>query len=140
MSAQRDSDLILRFYDMRREPRLREARSFMLGQFKAKTMGELNEQCPPGSEENAFFRQVVGYWDMIGAIALREIEDMELFFETNGEITAVWEKIRELVPGLREAFQSPAFLRNVEKLANEREKYLERVAPGYLEGLRKRLS
>lgn len=140
MGAQRDTDLILRFYDMRREPRLREARSFMLGRFKATTVDQLNEQCPPGSEENAYFRQVVSFWDMVGAIAFREIEDMDLLFETTGEITAVWEKIRAIIPELRKAFKSPAFLRNLEKLASAREKFLEKHAPEYLEGLRERLS
>ncbi len=72
MSKPEDADLILRFYELRRESRLREARSFLLGRFRAKNLQELNDLCPPGSEENAYFRQVLTYWDMVSAIVKRE--------------------------------------------------------------------
>lgn len=140
MSKPQDADLILRFYELRRESRLREARSFLLGRFKAKDLQELNDLCPPGSEENAFFRQVLTYWDMVSAIVKRDLVDKELFHETNGEITAVWEKVKHLVPGMREKFGTPVFLASLEEVARERESYLEQKAPGYVEALRERLN
>ena len=140
MSHHEDAQLILQIYDLRREARLREARNFMTGPFKAKDMDELNKVCPPGSDQNAYFRQVITYWDLVSAIAKRQIVDKELFFETNGELTTVWEKVRHLVPGMRKFYTSPLFLANFEKVALEREKYLEEKAPGYLEALRKRLA
>ena len=106
---------------------------------KAKTVQELHELCPPGSEENAFFRQVLTYWDMVSAIVKRDVLEKELFFETNGEITAVWEKVRHLVPDLRVEFGNPAFLENLEEVADLREAYLNVKAPGYLKALRERL-
>lgn len=139
MSQDRDAKLILQFYELRRESRLREARSFVVGRFRAKTVQEFNELCPPGSEENAFFRQVLTYWDMVSAIVKRDLVDKELFFETNGELTPVWEKVKHLVPELREAFKNPTFLKNLEDVAAEREAYLNQHAPGYLEALRERL-
>lgn len=139
MSDEHGAELILRFYEMRREARLREARSFMLGRFKAKNQAALNELCPPGSEENAYFRQVISYWDMLAAIVKRDIVDRELFFETNGEITVVWEKIKHLVPGLRESFGNPLFLASMEEIAEARAAYLEEKSPGYLVALRERL-
>ena len=139
MSHHHDAELIIRFYELRREPRLREARAFMLGRFRAKDARELNELCPPGSDENAYFRQVISYWDMIAAIVKRHLVDKELFFETNGEITAVWEKVKHLVPELRESFKNPNFLANFEEVAKQREAYLEEKSPGYLESLRLRL-
>ncbi len=139
MSEYEDAQLILQFYSLRRESRLREARAFVLGRLKAKTVDELNELCPPGSEENASFRQVVSYWDMISAIVKRDTVEKELFFETNSEITAVWEKVKHLVPGLRVQFGNPAFLESFEQIATEREAYLNAKVPGYLESLRERL-
>jgi hypothetical protein len=139
MSQIQDAQLILQFYELRRESRFREARGFMLSRFKAKTPSELNEQCPPGSDENAYFRQVTSYWDMIAAIVKRHLVDKELFFETNGELTVVWEKVRQLVPLLREAYANPRFLANLEQIAMEREAYVEEKAPGSLAALRKRL-
>jgi hypothetical protein len=139
MGQIQDAQLILQFYELRREARFREARAFMVSRFKAKTLQDLNELCPPGSDENAYFRQVTSYWDMIAAIVKRHLVDKELFFETNGEITVVWEKIRQLVPALREAYGNPRFLANLEQIAMEREAYVEERAPGSLAALRKRL-
>lgn len=139
MSQFQDAQMILQFYELRRESRLREARSFVLGRFKAKSVQELHELCPPGSEENASFRQVLTYWDMVSAIVRRDTLEKELFFETNGELTAVWEKVRHLVPELRKEFGNPAFLENLEEVAELREAYLNAKAPGYLAALRERL-
>ena len=139
MSEQQDAEWVVRFYELRRESRLREARSFLVGQFKAKNLQELNEVCPPGSEENASFRQAISYWDMVAAIVKRCVADRELFFETNGEITVVWEKVRHVLPELRESTQNPQFLKNLEDLARAREAYIEGKSPGYLEALRQRL-
>lgn len=139
MSQYQDAQMILQFYELRRESRLREARSFVLGRFKAKNVAELHELCPPGSEENAFFRQVLTYWDMVSAIVKRDVLEKELFFETNGEITAVWEKVRHLIPELRNEFDNQAFLENLEEVATLREAYLNVKAPGYLKSLRERL-
>ena len=139
MSQYQDAQMILQFYELRRESRLREARSFVLGRFKAKNVAELHELCPPGSEENAFFRQVLTYWDMVSAIVKRDVLEKELFFETNAEITAVWEKVRHLIPELRNEFDNQAFLENLEEVATLREAYLNIKTPGYLKSLRERL-
>jgi len=139
MSQYEDAQMILRFYEMRRESRLREARTFVLGRFKAKNVQEFHELCPPGSEENAFFRQVLTYWDMVAAIVKRDVVEKELFYETNGEITAVWEKVKHLIPELRTELGNQAFLENFEEVAKLREAYLNVKAPGYLKSLRERL-
>ena len=139
MNQYQDAQMILQFYEWRRESRLREARAFVLGRFKAKNAEELHELCPPGSEENAFFRQVLTYWDMVSAIVKRDVVEKELFYETNGEITAVWEKVRHLIPELRTEFGNPAFLESLEEVAKLREAYLDVKAPGYLKSLRESL-
>jgi len=43
---------------------------------------------------------------------------------------ACWEKISDIVPGIREAFQSPVYLRNLETAAGRYAKHLEKRAPG----------
>ena len=40
MGQYQDAQMILQFYELRRESRLREARTFVLGRFKAKSPGE----------------------------------------------------------------------------------------------------
>jgi hypothetical protein len=139
MSQFQDAQLILHFYELRREARLRDARTFVASRFRANDMKEFNELCPPGSDENAYVRQVLTYWDMVSAIVRRHLVDKDLFFETNGELTVVWEKTRHLVPAMREGYSNPHFLASLEQIANEREAYLEEKAPGYLPALRERL-
>jgi hypothetical protein len=134
-----DARLVLQFYEMRREPRMREARTFVIGSFKARTFEEFLKVCPLGSAENASFRQVTSYWDMVCAIVRRDLVDRDLFFETNGELTVVWEKVRELTHHYRERLRQPLFLANLEQIASEREAWLEVKMPGYLTALRERL-
>ena len=62
-----DVNLLLRLYDMRREDRLRQARAWFAGKFRAATMDDFQKICPPGSDENASFLQVTSYWDMVAS-------------------------------------------------------------------------
>ncbi len=43
-----DATLLLRLYDAGREPKMREARAWFVANFKAKTLAEVQELCPPG--------------------------------------------------------------------------------------------
>ena len=101
------ANLLLRLYELRREPRLREARSWFFANFDAKTIEEMNQKCPPGSEANASMRMVTSYWSMVAGLANRGLLDDDLFFENGGEGWFVWAKIRDIVPAMREMFKNP---------------------------------
>jgi hypothetical protein len=58
-----DAELMLRLYDLRREEKLRRARDWFIREFEAKSSDDYLKKYPPGSEENAFIRMVVTYWD-----------------------------------------------------------------------------
>jgi hypothetical protein len=79
------ANLLLRLYELRREPRLREARAWFTGNFNAKTPEEMNEKYPPGSEGNVNLRMTVSYWEMAATLVNRGLIDDELFFENSGE-------------------------------------------------------
>ena len=78
-------NLMLRLYDIRREPRLREARDWFLTHFNPKSVEDVMTQCPPGSQENAFMRMVFSYWEMVASIVNRGLIDEDFFFENTGE-------------------------------------------------------
>src|SRR5690242_20392147 len=60
-----DAEVVMRLYDLRREEKLRKARNWFFAHFKAiKSTEEFLKVAPYGSEENAYFRMVVSYWDM----------------------------------------------------------------------------
>ena len=77
----------------------RRARSCSGGS-KPRTLQELNDLCPAGlGGECVLSVKCLTYWDMVSAIVKRDVVDKELFYETNGELTAVWEKVKHLIPG-----------------------------------------
>jgi hypothetical protein len=125
-----DADLILRLYEMRREPRLREARRWFAAHFKARTLDEFHAICPPGSEPNASYRMLTTYWEMAASFVTGGALNRELFFQNSRELYYVWLRVCDVVPALRRAASSPVDLQNLETLARAYEEWWERQAPG----------
>jgi hypothetical protein len=86
MATEADAELILKLYELRREPRMRQARQWVMHEFNPKNLDELLAvQRDFGGDQNQMWRQVVGYWEMAAALVLRGALDRELFFDSNGE-------------------------------------------------------
>ena len=62
-----DARLILSLYETRREERLRKARAWFAGSFKPRSLEDFSALCPPGSDENASYRMVTTYWEMVAS-------------------------------------------------------------------------
>jgi len=140
-----NAQLLLQIYDLRREEKLRRAREWVVGNFGAASMKEFLVLCPPGSQENAYYRMVTGYWDMVASIVNRGMLDEDLYFENTGESLLVWLRVKNVVYEMREARKNPLILRNLETLSEKHEKWITTRAPGsmeetlkMLEGLRKK--
>ena len=130
-------ELLLHIYDLRREPRLRQARSWYVGNFSPPaSLEEFTAKYPMGSEDQTSFRMVTSYWDMVAGIANRGLIDEELFFESSGELWLVWEKVKGLAPAWRAAFKMPHLLANLEECARRYEAWREKRAPGANEAMR----
>ena len=113
-------NLMLRLYELRREPRLRQARAWFVDHFHPSSPEEIREKYPMGSEENANIRMTVSYWDMVADTVNRGLID-DIFFEHNGEIWIVWDRIRNIVPAWRAAFQNPLIFANLEEACRQRD-------------------
>src|SRR5260370_23284117 len=100
-------NLMLRLYEDRREPKLREARDWFSASFHVKTADDLTRVCPPGSQENLYMRMVLGYWEMVASIVNHGLIDEEFFFESNGEQWVVWEQVKPVIGGLGGMVKSP---------------------------------
>jgi len=112
-----DVNLILRLYDLRREEKLRKARDWFGKNFKVRTLDEFKKLCPPGSEENAYYRMVVTYWEMVASFITNGVLNQQLFFQSGREILFVWERVRDLIPLVREAEKDPTAYSNLEKVS-----------------------
>lgn len=130
------ANMMLRLYELRREPRLRQARAWVVDEFSAASPEEMMQKYPPGSEESTNIRMAVSYWDMAAGIANRGLVDDDLFFEHGGEGWLVWERMKAIVPGWRAGFKNPLILGELEKFANRLEAWREKRAPGSTEAMR----
>jgi hypothetical protein len=129
-------NLLLRLYELRREPRLRQARSWFTQQFNASSPEEMMKKYPPASEESLNIRMTVSYWDMVASIVNRGLIDDELVFENTGEFWVVWERIKPLVPAWRAAFKNPYLFASLEELYKRLEAWQEKRAPGSTAAMR----
>ncbi len=129
MATAEDAKLILQLYEMRREKVMRKARKFVLQEFFPQSVDDIKALFGSAAKvnHNAWFRQVTTYWDMAAAMVNHGALNPELFFETNGEHLAVWAKIGDFVPQLREEVFGPQYLLNLEKLVTSQPNGAARV-------------
>jgi hypothetical protein len=132
-------NLLLRLYEMRREPQIRKARAWFTEHFHPESADEMMQKYPQGSEENTYIRMVISYWEMVGSIVNRGLINDELFFESNGEIWVVWDRMRSVVPTWRAAFKNPLLFSNIEDACKRLEQWREKRAPGSSAAMRQML-
>ncbi len=123
-----DVNLILRLYELRREDKMRAARSWFVANFKCKTMAEFGQLCPPGSDANAMFRQTASYWDMAASFITSGVLNEELFFQNNREMLLVWLRIEPIAAEIRTAFKDPGYMKNLETVAKSYGEFLNRTS------------
>jgi hypothetical protein len=129
-------NLMLKLYDLRREPRLREARAWFVDHFHAVTPEEVMQRYPQGSQEITYIRMVISYWEMVAGIVNRGLISDELFFESNGEIWIVWDRMRSVVPTWRAASKNPYLFSAIEETSKRFEAWREKRAPGSSSAMR----
>ncbi|HEX9224636.1 MAG TPA: hypothetical protein VF860_15005 [Candidatus Acidoferrales bacterium] len=129
-------NLMLRLYELRREARLRQARAWYVENFHTNSLEDMAQKYPQGSEENTYIRMVLSYWEMVASIFNRGLIHEELFFENNGEIWVVWDRVRNIVPAWRVAFKNPTVFVNIEEVCKKLEAWREKRAPGSAAAMR----
>jgi len=112
-----DAQLILQLYDLRREAEIRKARNWWTVNFWPATAEDFIKVASAlGTQENAWFRQVAGYWDMASSLVLHGTIHPDLFLEggVSGEMFFIYAKLQPFLKEAREKMQSPGLFRNVE--------------------------
>lgn len=134
-----DANLLLKLYDMRRESRLRQARAWFASQFKPKTLEELQKLTPAGTDENASYRMVVTYWDMVASFITSGVLNKELFFQSGREMLLVWVRLRTVLPELRQAQKDPFLYHHIETVGKDFEEYYRSRSADAYEAFLKRV-
>jgi hypothetical protein len=106
------ASLNLQLYDLRREPLLREARQWFLGEFNPDSFADL--VAVVSGDRNASFRMVLGYWDMAASLVTTGAIDGEAFRAAHGEVFATFSKIHPFLAELRQASGEPGFCEHLE--------------------------
>ena len=130
------AQLHLQVYDLRREPRLRQARDWFQQNYHAETLEEAMRIGAPGTEQGTFMGMVMGYWEQACALLNYGLLHEDLFFETSGEFFGIWEQLKPVVPQFREAFKEPNMLANLEKAAKRFEAWSDKRSPGHIAAMR----
>jgi hypothetical protein len=115
MATATDAEVVLRLYELRREETMRKARTFVAMEFQPKTFAEF--QVPGssmGTPENAYWRQVLSYWEMAASMVLRGAVDPDLFVDGNGEGIFLYAKFRQFHEQYQQVTGMPFMRRTAE--------------------------
>lgn len=127
--TQRDVEIILKLYEMRREPEMRRARTYLLTEFSATSWDELRAHYMTGDEMDRHFRMATSYWEMVASFVNRGLLNEELVFDTQGEGLFIWNKIKPVIAGARAQIR-PTYLWNLERMARRQQAWRERSYRG----------
>ena len=118
-ASARDAELILKLYELRRDPELRKARDWWLWTFSPPSADDfLKVAGASGSQENNWLRQGGSYWGMAAALVRQGLLDEELFLRPacSGEMFFMFAKVYPFLTELREKSGDPEMFLDVEKV------------------------
>jgi hypothetical protein len=122
-----DAEIILKLYDLRRETVMREARSYLV-QFAPKSLDDLLKLANAfGTKEQAYLRQVAGYWEMAASLVNRGALNRELALDNFQEMFFVYAKIQPFLEEFRQKMGMPQFMRQAQQLAESSAETRERT-------------
>ena len=110
------AEVLLKLYELRTEPSLRQARGWFAFEFHPSSAREvLGTWLGPG-HESAPYRMVTSYWDMAASLVSLGAIPSEMFNAANTEHFALYAKMRPFLAEVRAATNYPDYLMNVERV------------------------
>jgi hypothetical protein len=118
------ANLILKLYELRREPVMREARNYFMS-FDPRSVGDY--MAAMAGPHSGHIRMVTSYWEMAASFVVSGAIDADLFEASAGEQILVFGKIEPLLAELRQMMGNPNMFKNLEQLCLSAPGGLERV-------------
>ena len=118
--------LLIRLYELRREPTMREARAWYVSKFNPTSVDDMVATLR--GPDSAYFRMVTSYWDMCASFVLNGAIDEKMFTETNGEHVIVYAKMEPFLAEYREKMGNPNYYASLEQLVLKAPGSKERLA------------
>lgn len=110
---------ILKLYELRRDEKMRAARSWYFTEFAPKSAMDIIALYRGGERASANFRMVTSFWDMAAAFVLNEALDEKMFLDSGTEHIFVYAKIQPFLAEIRQLFGEPDYLINLEQLIHK---------------------
>ena len=111
-----DAELILKIYDLRREPVMRESRDAINRDYWPRNAEEALAILQPEHPLNRAYRQTSTYWEMVYGMAKNGVVHTDFLLESTGEGLLLFARIEPYLEAIRAA-TSPRAFRNAEWIA-----------------------
>jgi hypothetical protein len=118
--------LLIRLYELRREPTMREARTWFSLQFNPSSFDEVVQVVM--GPNSGHYRMVTSYWDMAASFVLNGAIDEQMFNDANGEQVGVFAKIEPFLNDYRARVGHPKYLAQLEQVVLRRPGAKESIA------------
>ena len=115
-----DADLVIKLYDLRREPVMRESRDAINAEFWPKNEEQALAVLAPDHPLNRAYRQVSTYWEMVYGMAKHGIVNTDYLLENTGEGMFLFAKVEPYLEAMRQK-SHPRIFQNAEWVANSGE-------------------
>jgi hypothetical protein len=107
------AELILKLFELRREKRMRKARSW----FASQSFQSVDDVVAAArGKDNDLFRMVLSYWDMTAALVNHGGVDAAMFHDSGNEHVYVWAKLEPFITEFRSRVGQPKYLSQLERM------------------------
>jgi hypothetical protein len=124
----RAAGVLLKLYELRTEPALRQARAWFIFEFHPSTAQDVLAAWLGPGHESAPFRMVTTYWDMAASLVLQNAIPAEMFNAANTEHVVLFAKLRPYLADVRATAKYPEYLLNLEQVVGMMPHAQERIA------------
>jgi hypothetical protein len=125
-SPYESAGLLLKLYELRREPTMREARAWFAADFNPTSFEEVQQTL--AGPKSGQFRMVTSYWDMAASFVNNGAINEQMFNDANGEQYVVFAKVEPFVAQYRQMIGNPNAYGHLEKLVMRTPGATERMA------------
>jgi len=108
--------LLLKLYELRTEPTLRQARAWFAFEFHPSTAQDVLRTWLGPGHESAPYRMVTSYWDMAASMVTQGAIPASMFNAANTEHFVLYAKLRPFIADVRAAANYPNYLSHIEQV------------------------
>jgi hypothetical protein len=126
--ASHAASVVLKLYELRTEPALRDARAWFTFEFHPTSARDVLVAWLGPGHESAPYRMVTSYWEMAASLVLQGAIPADMFNAANTEHIALYAKLRPFLTEIRAKTSYPDYLASVERVVESLDNPAERIA------------